>query len=168
MRNTTAQLFVLAAMLTVTAVVSPARAGDIQRWLNQSIYVPLYSHIYADDRYKDKPFALTATLSIRNTDPDTALILDAVDYYDSEGKIIQRYLKAPAQVHRLASPRFVVRESENEGGSGAKFLVRWHADTPISEPIVESVMIGTQMQQGISFISTGRVIDGTISKQATP
>jgi hypothetical protein len=38
-------------------------------------------------------------------------------------------------------------------GSGAKFLVHWRADQPVSEPIVESIMIGTQMQQGISFIS---------------
>jgi len=73
-------------MLTVTAAAVPSRAGDIPRWLNQSIYVPLYSHIYADDRYKDKPFALTATLSIRNTDPAIGLILDSVDYYDSQGK----------------------------------------------------------------------------------
>ncbi len=168
MRSITVQLLVLATMLTVTAAASPSFAGDIQRWLNQTIYVPLYSHIYADDRYKDKPFALTATLSIRNTDPETGFILDAVDYYDSEGKKIQRYLKAPTAVNKLASHRFVVRESNNQGGSGAKFLVHWHSETPISAPIVESVMIGTQMQQGISFISTGRVIDGTISTKATP
>lgn len=168
MRYTTVRLLVSAAMLTWITAVSPCRAGDIQRWLNQSIYVPLYSQIYADDRYKDKPFALTATLSIRNTDPQTGFILDTVDYYDSAGKKIQSYLKGPTPIDKLASLRFVVRESENKGGSGAKFLIHWHAESPISEPIVESVMIGTQMQQGISFISTGRVIDGTISNRKKP
>lgn len=168
MSKTTGHLLVLMVLLTWTAAASRSRAGDIQRWLNQSIYVPLYSHIYADDRYKDKPFALTATLSIRNTDPRVGLTLDTVDYYDSEGKKIQSYLQNPTLVDKLATLRFIVRESDTKGGSGAKFLVHWHADTPISEPIVESVMIGTQMQQGISFISTGRVIDGTISKQAKP
>ncbi len=165
MHNTTGRLLVLAVILIVTCAVSQSQASNIQRWLSQSIYVPLYSHIYADDRYKNKPFALTATLSIRNTDPKIGFILDSVDYYDSKGKKIQSYLKFPTPVDKLASHRFIVRESDNEGGSGAKFLVRWHADTPISEPVIESVMIGTQMQQGISFISTGRVIDGTISKQ---
>ncbi len=33
----------------------------------QSVYVPIYSHIYHGDC--DKPFDLTATLSIHNTDP---------------------------------------------------------------------------------------------------
>lgn len=139
-------------------------AGDINRWLNQSIYVPLYSHIYADDRYKDKPFALTATLSIRNTDPKVGLLLDAVDYYDSHGNKLRSHIDKPVTVGPLASIRFIVPESDKEGGSGAKFLVHWRAEKPVSEPIVESVMIGTQMQQGISFISQGRVIDGTISK----
>jgi len=142
----------------------PLHAGDISRWLTQSIYVPLYSHIHADDRYKDKPFALTATLSIRNTDPDIGLILDRVDYYDSLGKKLRSYIDQPVPIGALESIRFVVRESDTRGGSGAKFLVHWRADQPVSEPIVESIMIGTQMQQGISFISPGRVIDGTISK----
>ena len=139
-------------------------AGDISRWLNQVIYVPLYSHIYADERYKDKPFALTATLFIRNTDPKTAFVLDIVDYYDSHGKKLRSYIDTPVSVGPLASIRFIVPESDKEGGSGAKFLVHWRAEKPVSEPIVESVMIGTQMQQGISFISQGRVIDGTKSK----
>jgi len=139
-------------------------AGTINKWLNQTVYVPLYSHIYADDRYKDKPFALTATLSIRNTDVHTGFVLDKVDYYDSEGQKLRSYLNGPVPVKPLASTRFIVRESDKGGGSGAKFLIHWHAEKPVAEPIIESIMIGTQMQQGISFISPGRVIDGTISK----
>jgi len=152
------------SIILLTTVVAPLYGGDINRWLNQSIYVPLYSQIYADDRYKDKPFALTSTLSIRNTDPDTSFMLESVDYYDSHGKKLRSYIDRPVQIGPLASVRYTVPESNNKGGSGAKFLVRWHAEKPVSEPIVESVMIGTQMQQGISFISTGRVIDGTLSK----
>ena len=126
--------------------------------------MPLYSHIYTDDRYKDKPFALTATLSIRNTDPKVGFVLDTVDYYDSEGEKLRSYIDKPVSVGALVSIRFVVRESDKASGSGAKFLVHWHAEKPVSEPIVESIMIGTQMQQGISFISPGRIIDGTICK----
>ena len=157
-------LILIGAIFLFTTAVTTLHAGDISRWLNQSIYVPLYSHIYADDRYKDKPFDLTATLSFRNTDPKAALILDRVDYYDSHGKKLRSYIDKPVPVDPLASIRYIVPESDRAGGSGAKFLVHWHAEKPVSEPIVESVMIGTQMQQGISFISQGRVIDGTISK----
>ena len=157
-------LILIGAIILFTTAVTTLHAGDISRWLNQVIYVPLYSHIYAEERFKGKPFQLTATLFIRNTDPKAAFVLDRVDYYDSHGKELRSYIDKPVLVDPLASLRFIVPESDKEGGSGAKFLVHWRAEKPISEPIVESVMIGTQMQQGISFISQGRVIDGTISK----
>lgn len=136
-------------------------AEVLGRWLNQTVYVPIYSHIYADDRYKNVPFQLTATLSVRNTDPDKAFTLKRVSYYDSEGTVLQQYLDKPAHIEPFHSVRFIVPESETKGGSGAKFLVEWEAAGPVLEPIIESVMIGTKLQQGISFISTGRVIKGT-------
>lgn len=137
-------------------------AGEyLNKWSNQTVYVPIYSHIYADDRYRDTPFLLTATLSIRNTDPERPFTLKSVNYYDSDGKLLRTYLDQPTIIKALDSTHFIVPESESKGGSGAKFLVEWEAKPAISEPIIESVMIGTKMQQGISFISTGRVIKGT-------
>jgi hypothetical protein len=133
----------------------------LTKWLNQTVYIPIYSHIYADDRFKDTPFLLTATLSIRNTDPEKTFILKSVRYYDSKGDLLKQYLDTPTTIDPLSSIRFIVPESESKGGSGAKFLVEWEAKSAVLEPIIESVMIGTKMQQGISFISTGRVIKGT-------
>lgn len=137
-------------------------AETLSKWLDQTVYVPVYSHIYAEDRYLETPFLLTATLSVRSTDPDRAFTLKKVSYYDSTGKLLKQYLEKPQIVEPLSSIRFIVPESESKGGSGAKFLVEWETEPPaVVEPIIESVMIGTQMQQGISFISTGRVINGT-------
>jgi hypothetical protein len=147
--------------LVLLTTAQSALAELLGKWLAQTVYVPIYSHIYADDRYKDTPFLLTATLSIRNTDPAKSFTLKKVSYYDSKGSILQQYLEKPQIIEPLGSTRFIVPESETKGGSGAKFLVEWEADTPVIEPIIESVMIGTKMQQGISFISTGRVIKGT-------
>ena len=62
-------VILICAISLFTTAVTALHAGDIRRCLNQVIYVPLYSHIYADERYKDKPFQLTATLFIRDTDP---------------------------------------------------------------------------------------------------
>lgn len=132
----------------------------MDRWLQQTVYVPLYSHIYADERFKNKPFLLTATLSIRNTDPENSLVLRSVNYYDSTGNLLKKYLDQPLTIGPLGSTRYIVEESESKGGSGAKFLVMWDADKGVTEPIIESIMIGTKMQQGISFISRGRVIKG--------
>ena len=141
-------------------LVHPVMAEVLGKWLGQTIYVPVYSHIYAEDRYRDRPFLLTVTLSIRNTDPSQPLTLKSVAYYGSQGELLQQYLDKPLTVGPLSSTHYVVRESESKGGVGAKFLIEWEASTAVTEPIVESVMIGTKMQQGISFISPGRAIKG--------
>ncbi len=149
------------ALLLLAGPVRPAAAEVLGRWLGQTVYVPVYSHIFADDRYRDRPFLLTATLSVRNTDPERPFTLQRVDYYDSEGALLQRYLEAPVTLAPLASTHYIVPESEAKGGAGAKFLIEWQAPAAVNEPIIEAVMIGTKLQQGISFISTGRAIKGT-------
>lgn len=149
------------ALLLLAGPVRPAAAEALGRWLGQTVYVPVYSHIFADDRYRDRPFLLTATLSVRNTDPERPFTLRRVDYYDSEGALLQRYLEAPITLAPLASTHYIVPESEAKGGAGAKFLIEWQAPAAVSEPIIEAVMIGTKLQQGISFISTGRAIKAT-------
>jgi hypothetical protein len=62
-------------------------------------------------------------------------------------------------LEKLSSTRFVVRESDKSGGSGASFLVEWESDQVVSPPLVETIMIGAQTQQGISFTSRGLVIE---------
>jgi hypothetical protein len=53
----------------------------------------------------------------------------------------------------------VVEERDTKGGAGANFIVRWTAASPVSRPVIESVMIGTFAGNGISFLSQGRVIE---------
>jgi len=122
----------------------------------QTIYVPAYSHIYSGD--KEIPFYLAVTLSIRNTDPDHPISIRSADYFDSKGSRLQSYVNDPSTLGPMATMRIVVKESDKAGGSGANFLVTWESDVKVTPPIIESVMIGTQTQQGISFTSRGRVI----------
>ncbi len=123
----------------------------------QTVYVPIYSHVYGGDR--EQKVLLTATLSIRNTDPVHAITITGVDYFDSTGKLIRNYLQQPTALKAMASTRYVVAESDKAGGSGASFVVKWSAVAPVRQPVIESVMIGTKMQQGISFTSRGQVIE---------
>lgn len=153
-RLTLIVFFIISAVIGLCPLVG--EAGEIRLSRGQTVYVPIYSHIYGGDR--ERPFYLTAICSIRNTDPNRSIIIEAVDYYDSDGKLLQSYLKAPVVLNPLASSRFVVKESDRGGGSGANFLVRWKSDNPVNPAIVEGVMIGTKMQQGISFVSRGQVI----------
>lgn len=148
-------LLALSAILIFAA--APSEAELIRLWRGQTVYVPAYSHIYGGDR--EQPVYLTVTLSIRNTDPENSIIVGRVGYYSPEGQLIQNYLKAPLILGPLASTRYVVPESDKTGGSGASFLVQWSADKNVTEPLIESVMIGIKMQQGISFTSRGQVLE---------
>jgi len=129
---------------------------NFQIAMGQTIYVPVYSHIYHHNR--QEIFELAITLSIRNTDLNNSMVVTSVRYYNSEGKLVKQYLERPIQLDALASTDFFINRNDTSGGLGANFIVEWVAQTQISEPIVEAVMIGTDFQQGISFTSSGRVI----------
>ena len=139
---------------------SPCQARtDLHLSHGQVLYVPIYSHIYGGDRAKGREILLTATLSLRNTDPDHPLTFTVVDYYDSNGKLIKKYVDKPLTLAPLASTRFIIKESDKEGGSGANFIVQWQTEKKMHAPLVEAVMIGTKMQQGISYTSRAVVLE---------
>lgn len=127
----------------------------------QTIYVPVYSYIYHDDRRQT--FNLAATLSIRNTDLTNPIVIASVRYYDWNGKLVRQYLERPIQLAALASTDFFVDTTDTSGGLGAKFIVEWVAQAKVSEPVIEAVMIGSGFHQGISFISPGKVIKSATS-----
>lgn len=122
----------------------------------QTIYVPIYSNIYAGER--QRPYFLYAILSIRNIDIEKSITVTQVDYFDSNGKLIKHYLNSPVTLNPLASARYIVPESEKAGGSGANFIVKWHTSELANPPITESIMLTTRMSQGVSFITQGRAI----------
>jgi Protein of unknown function (DUF3124) len=122
----------------------------------QTIYVPVYSYIYHADQ--KQTHHLTATLSIRNTDLTQPIVITGVRYNNSAGQLVRQYLERPIQLAALSSVHFVVDRSDNSGGLGANFIVEWVAQTKAVSPIVEAVMIGSSFQQGISWISPGKVI----------
>ncbi|MFW5636814.1 MAG: DUF3124 domain-containing protein [Thermodesulfobacteriota bacterium] len=147
----------LALSFILIFAAAPSGAELIRLLRGQTVYLPAYSHIYGGDR--EQLVYLTVTLSIRNTDPENSISVGRVGYYSSEGNLIQNYLDAPLALAPMASTRYVVPESNKTGGSGASFIVQWSADRKVTEPLIESVMIGIRMQQGISFTSRGKVIE---------
>ena len=138
-------------------VADAAAPTASERSMGQTIYVPVYSRIHYVNgkRYYD----MAVTLSIRNTDAAKPIMITAVKYYDSAGKLVRQYIKEPVRLAPMASTEFFVGQQDTTGGIGANFIVEWHTDEASSAPVVESVMIGTAgTQQGISFVSPGRVI----------
>lgn len=145
-------------LIFFTGILNPARshADNIQLSTGQTVYVSIYSHIYSG--LKARSFDLAAILSIRNTDPEYPIMIDSVKYYNTEGKLIKEYLSEPLQLNVLASTRYIIKEGDKTGGSGANFIVKWKSDKMVNPPIIEAVMIGTRSGQGISFVSRGQVI----------
>lgn len=129
--------------------------------MGETIYVPLYADIYILN--ENRKLGLTSTLSIRNTDMLAPVYLKTIDYFNTEGKKIRTYLKHPVRLGPLQTTEIVVAHEDNEGGSGANFIVEWVSDKHVSTPLIESIMINTYNGQGISFTSQGKVI-GSFTK----
>ncbi len=157
-KNRPPKLIHLLLLILLTAILNPlfSFAGVIQLSAGQTVYVPIYSHIYSG--VKARPFDLAATLSIRNTNLQSSIIIVSVKYYDSTGKMIKDYLDDPIELNALASTRYIIKEDNKAGGSGANFIVIWQSEKSVNPPIIESVMIGTHSGQGISFVSRGQVL----------
>jgi hypothetical protein len=134
--------------------VEPIDSGKVVA--GQTIYVPAYSSIYTSDRAHR--FALAVTLSIRNTDLDRPMILTKARYYNQDGQLIRDYLTKPLRIGPMSSTEFFVSESDTKGGVSASFLVEWVAEQSVTDPVVESVMVGTLSGQGVSFTCPGRVL----------
>jgi hypothetical protein len=81
-----------------------------------------------------------------------------VDYYETQGKLLKKFIDKPVALKPLESLRYIIPQKDKSGGSGANFIVEWHSDKPVNQPIIESIMIGTQSTQGVSFTSRGREI----------
>ncbi len=122
----------------------------------QSVYVPVYSNVISGPR--KRPLHLEANLAVRSTDPAATLKITAIDYYDTAGKLVRRYLDRPQLLGPLASTLIHIQERDMSGGFGANFIVRWEADRVINAPVIECVMIGASGGQGISFVSQGQEI----------
>lgn len=121
----------------------------------QVVYVPAYSHVYHDE---GKPCLLTITLSVRNTSMESDIVVKSVRYFDTKGKEVKSYLDKPVRLPALGTTEVLIERDDTTGGSGANFLVQWYSEKPVTEPIIEAVMIDTKSQQGISFARRGSVI----------
>lgn len=154
------RLILLALTLCLICALPPAVAwsagGEARLSKGQTVYVPVYSNIFSGP--KQRPFQLEATLSIRNTDLANSLRVSTIDYYDTNGKLVRRYLNKPIALGPLASTYVLIEEKDVSGGFGANFIVRWDASRVVNAPIVECVMIGAASGQGISFVSPGQEI----------
>jgi hypothetical protein len=150
-------IFALAIIVFLTFFPTDGEASSDKKLSSgETVYVPVYSNIYTGP--KAVPLQLAVVLSLRNTDPKHAITILRADYYDSDGKMIESFIKQPIALKPLASTYFYIKEYDTRGGPGASFLVGWRSENSVNCPIIEGVMIGVLSGHGVSFISRGEAI----------
>ena len=118
-----------------------------------SVYVPLYSSLYVGGRRSLKN--LSATLSLRNTSSDKILVVTSVAYFDEKGEAVAKLLDVPHVLAPMATAEFYTDQSATSGGPVAAVVVRWGAETSITPPLIEAVILGSYGAKSISFVSRG-------------
>lgn len=141
------------------ALAGSLQAAELGRSAGQTVYVPVYSHIWhgnLDSRQKPQQLSLSAMLSIRNTDPDAAMTVLSVRYYDTSGRLLRTPISQPVTLGPMASTDLFIEHKDDSGGTGANFLVEWSAERAISEPIIETVNAYFFGPHSLAFTSPGR------------
>jgi len=128
---------------------------SVKKIKGQVLYLPVYSNVPYFEH--NNTYDLSAFVAIHNTDFKNSMKITKVLYFDNDGKLVSNYLTRDTLLLPLAAINFFVPEAD-KSGTGANFIVEWVSDSLINEPLVESVMIGLKFNQGVSFLSSGRVL----------
>lgn len=133
-----------------------------QRFAGQSLYLPIYSHLYHGDvnprTGKPSETLVSTHVSIRNTDPAAGLKIVSARYYNTDGKLLREFLPKPQAIPPLGTYELYVPRSDSSGGSGANFIIDWIADKPINPPLVEALHADIREARTLLFVTTARPI----------
>lgn len=156
----------LALLMVPLCVASIAHAHDDAEAASrgQTIYVPVYSQVHhgnLDTSGKATAELVSVQVSIRNTDTREPIRILAAPYYDSNGRVLRQYISGPRIIPPMGTLELFVEHRENEGGSGANFMIRWESDKgekAVSPPIVEALHTRIQAGKTLAFISRGKAV----------
>jgi hypothetical protein len=153
-------LLLSALLLCVSALV---KAEELVLSRGQTLYLPIYSHVWHGDFEVEGRFPLksqvSALVSIRNTSLVTPIKVLSARYYSTDGKLLKEYIPTPKSVTPMGTMELFVERKESEGGSGANFIIRWESGTPTNPPIVEAVHAELKSTHTLSFTTTAREIN---------
>ena len=121
-----------------------------------AFYVPVYSSVSMSQGKLRADFSVT--LSVHNASETRPLVLKRIAYFDTAGKMVESYLKAPVALKPFSTIEVFIPTSDVRGGTGANFVVDWAAAGEIAEPVVEALMVGGVGAGHYAFITQGRPI----------
>lgn len=154
---------ILAAFAAV-ALQQTGAAGAEEAFLSkgQTLYLPIYSHIWHGDlvvagRYPAKS-QVSALVSIRNTSLKTPIRVLSARYYSTDGKLLKEYAPTPVAIGPMGTHELFIEKKEAEGGSGANFLIRWEAAAPTNPPVVQAVHADIKGHQTFTFVTSAQPV----------
>ncbi|MCA9533501.1 MAG: DUF3124 domain-containing protein [Myxococcales bacterium] len=136
----------------------PAEAAPAGAPRLRTVYVPAYS-VLPRGANVERGALLSVLLSVRNMDSTATVTLTHVDYFDTSGHRVRRYLDAPRALRPLETAEFSVATNDETGGSGANFLVYWEGPSDAHSLLTETVMVGHLGSGHVAFTSRGVELD---------
>lgn len=123
--------------------------GDLS--YEDSFYVPIYSDVYVSKQ--NQKVLLAATLSIRNTSLTEDLFVSKIDYYNTEGALVKKFIKNTIKIAPMATVNYVIDKDDDTGGPGANFIVDIAAKNLDTSPIIQAIMISQVGPNSFSFMT---------------
>ena len=170
MKRSGARGFLWAVAFGFLLASTAANAQEV-RMLNsgQSLYLPIYSHIVFGNVGRSgtpSQVLLSALVSIRNTDPGRPLRVLSARYYDTNGKLIGERMPKPVIVAPLGTLELFIERNDASGGSGANFIIKWDASTPINLPLVEALHVNMDGGKAVVFTTQSQPIEDPAAQPA--
>lgn len=155
------QRFRYSALALLLIFAAPVIADEPGLSKGQTLYLPIYSHVWHGDLKKDGyplKSLVSALVSIRNTDLNNPIRILSARYFDTSGKPLKEYVAAAKIIPPMGTYELYVERKEFAGGSGANFVILWEAGAPVNFPVVEAIHADIQGHRTLSFITTARPI----------
>jgi len=153
----------LVKMLLLTALgfslLAGSAAGGVKLIKGQTLYVPCYTSFMSGSHAGSHAFEAKPTIFIHNTDQNNPINIVRMDFYNTNGKLVEKYLQQPQKLNANSATRINVKELlTGEEGSGAHFIIQWQAPNKVVEPLVQTWFVGAVGTRGYSYTSPARVI----------
>jgi hypothetical protein len=147
----------LSFALAMLALPIALRADELRSPIKgQALYLPIYSHMLYGNMGKSgkaSSVLLSALVSIRNTDSKRSLRVLSAKYFDTHGKLLGERVPTPVLLPPLGTMELFVELNDASGGSGANFVVKWEADSPINPPLVDALHANMDGGKAVIFMT---------------
>ena len=127
-----------------------------------TIYVPIYSHVYhgnVDWTKKPETKQMAVMVSVRNTDSKNAIQITSIKYYGSDGQLIRDESNKAKTLAPMASMELFVENKDTTGGAGANYIISFTSKAPVNPPVIEAVHTNFWAPGSVAFTTRGEIID---------